>query len=51
MKKGDKCKIDFAGSILKVEYVGEDELLDGTKVSIFTDGRFSYPVRRKNILK
>jgi len=44
-------KIDFAGSVLKVKFLRESKLNDGTKVFVFTDGKSKYPVQKKYIHK
>jgi hypothetical protein len=49
MKVNKFYNVSFAGSILKVKYVGKSELNDGTKCFMFTDGIRKYPIRKNNI--
>jgi hypothetical protein len=42
-------EFEFAGQILKGEYLGKDLLNDNTIVYIFTDGKYKYPIKRNKI--
>ncbi len=49
MNIGESYQFNFAGLVLTGEYVGEDILNDNTKVFMFNDGKFTYPIRKENL--
>lgn len=39
----------FAGMTLKGTYIGENHLNDGSKVYVFKDEKYKYPIRKEKI--
>ena len=48
LEVGKEYDIIFAGSCFKAKYVREGTLYDGTEVYIFNDGKYNYPITKKN---
>lgn len=49
MKKNQHYYFKFAGIIIKGKFIKEDILNDNTKVFMFNDGKFTYPIRKENL--